>query len=84
MDFPTFQAELRRLGGAAHALAAIGAALRLYQTKQEADPAVQARLFAAVEAVLPAHSTGSIGAGFRCFGVCDLSDRGSDGSVPQC
>jgi hypothetical protein len=42
MDFPTFQAELRRLGGAAHALAAIGAALRLYQTKQEADPAVQA------------------------------------------
>jgi precorrin-6B methylase 2 len=53
MDFPTFQAELRRLGGAAHALAAIGAALRLYQTKQEADPAVQARLFAAVEAVLP-------------------------------
>lgn len=53
MDFPTFQAELRRLGGAAHALAAIGAALRLYQTKQKADPAVQARLFAAVEAVLP-------------------------------
>jgi precorrin-6B methylase 2 len=27
--------------------------LRLYQTKQEADPAVQARLLAAVEAVLP-------------------------------
>jgi len=40
MDFPTFQAELRRIGGAAHAFAAIGAALRLYRTKHEADPAV--------------------------------------------
>jgi hypothetical protein len=40
MDFPTFQAELRRIGGTVHAFAAIGAALRLYQAKQEADPAV--------------------------------------------
>src|SRR5262245_42686139 len=53
MDFPTFQTELRRIGGAVHAFAAIGAALRLYQAKQQADPAVQARLLAAVEAVLP-------------------------------
>jgi SAM-dependent methyltransferase len=53
MDFPTFQAELRRIGGAVHAFAAIGAALRLYQAKQQADPALQARLLAAVEAVLP-------------------------------
>ena len=53
MDFPTFQAELRRIGGTVHAFAAIGAALRLHQAKQQADPAVQARLLAAVEAVLP-------------------------------
>jgi hypothetical protein len=53
MDFQTFQAELRRIGGAVHSFAAIGAALRLYQAKQKADPAVEARLLAAVEAVLP-------------------------------
>src|SRR6516164_5243172 len=53
MDFPTFQAELRRIGGTVHAFAAIGAALRLHQSQQQADPAVQARLLAAVEAVLP-------------------------------
>ena len=53
MDFPTFQAELRRIGGTVHAFAAIGAALRLRQAKQLADPAVEARLLAAVEAVLP-------------------------------
>jgi SAM-dependent methyltransferase len=53
MDFPAFQAELRRIGGMVHALAAIGAVLRLHQAKQQADPAIQARLLAAVEAVLP-------------------------------
>src|SRR5262249_597339 len=53
MDFPTFQAELRRIGGTVHAFAAIGAALRLRQAKQHADPAVEAQLLAAVEAVLP-------------------------------
>ncbi|HEY1430499.1 MAG TPA: class I SAM-dependent methyltransferase [Stellaceae bacterium] len=53
MDFPTFQAELRRIGGTVHAFAAIGAALRLHQAKQQADPAVEAPLLAAVEAVLP-------------------------------
>jgi methylase of polypeptide subunit release factors len=53
MDFPTLHAELRRIGGTVHAFAAIGAALRLYQAKQQADPAVEARLLAAVEAVLP-------------------------------
>jgi len=53
MEFATVQAELRRIGGAGHAFAAIGAALRLHQAKQQADPAIQARLLAAVEAVLP-------------------------------
>ena len=53
MDSQTFQAELRRIAGAVHSFAAIGAALRLYQAKQQADPAVEARLLAAVEAVLP-------------------------------
>ena len=53
MDFPTFQAELRRIAGHVQAFAAIGAAVRLYQVKQQAHPAVQARLIAAVEAVLP-------------------------------
>jgi hypothetical protein len=53
MDFPTFQAELRRIGGTVQAFAAIGAALRLRQAKPQADPAIQARLLAAVEAVLP-------------------------------
>jgi precorrin-6B methylase 2 len=53
MDFPTFQAELRRIAGHVQTFAAIGAALRLHQAKQQADPAVQARLLAAVEAVLP-------------------------------
>jgi hypothetical protein len=52
MDFPTFQVELRQIGSTVHALAAIGAALRLYQANQQADPAIQARLLAAVEAVL--------------------------------
>src|SRR6516162_8167489 len=53
MDFPTLQAELRRIAGPVQAFAAIGAALRLHQAKKPADPAVQARLLAAVEAVLP-------------------------------
>ncbi len=53
MDFPTLQAELRRIGGTVQAFAAIGAALRLHQGKLQADPAIQARLLAAVEAVLP-------------------------------
>ena len=57
MDFPTFQAELRRLGGQVQALAVIGAMLRLHQTKQQAHPAVQARLLAALQAVRPAGST---------------------------
>jgi len=53
MDVPTFQAELRRIGGTVHVFAAIGAALRLCQKKQRTDPAVEARLLAVVEAVLP-------------------------------
>src|SRR5712691_2436376 len=53
MDFPTFQAELQRIAGHVQTFAAIGAALRLHQAKKEADPAVQARLLAAVEAALP-------------------------------
>jgi hypothetical protein len=53
MDFSTFQAELRRIGGSVQAFAAIAAALRLHQAKKQADPAVQARLLAAVDAVLP-------------------------------
>jgi methylase of polypeptide subunit release factors len=53
MDFQTLQAELRRLGGAAQALAAIGATLRLRQTDEQAHPAVEARLRAVVEALLP-------------------------------
>jgi hypothetical protein len=53
MDLPTFQTELRRIGGTVHAFAAVGAALRLHQAKQQTDPAVQARLLAVVEAVLP-------------------------------
>ena len=53
MDFPTLQAELRRIAGPVQAFAAIGAALRLHQAKKPAAPAVQARLLAAVEAVLP-------------------------------
>jgi hypothetical protein len=57
MDFPTFQAELRRIAGHVQAFAAIGAAARLYQVKQQAHPAVQARLIAAVEAVLPVART---------------------------
>jgi hypothetical protein len=35
------------------AFAAIGAALRQHHGEQQADPAVQSRLVAAVEAVLP-------------------------------
>ena len=53
MDFPTFQAELRRIAGHVQAFAAIGAAARLSQVKQHAHPVVEARLIAAVEAVLP-------------------------------
>jgi hypothetical protein len=53
MDFPTLQAELRRIGGSVQAFAAIGAALRLHQANQQVDAAVQARLLAVVEAVLP-------------------------------
>lgn len=53
MDFQTLQAELRRLGGAVQALAAIGAALRLRQANEQGHPAVQTRLLAAVEALLP-------------------------------
>jgi hypothetical protein len=53
MDFPTFQAELRRIAGHAQALAAIGAMLRLYKAKQQAHSAVQAQLLATVEAAPP-------------------------------
>jgi precorrin-6B methylase 2 len=53
MDFPTFQAELRRIAADVQTFAAIGAALRLQQAKKQTDPAVQARLLAAVEAALP-------------------------------
>ena len=57
MDFTTFQTELRRVAGTVQAFAAVGAALRLQhagrQAGRQADPAVQARLVAAVEAVLP-------------------------------
>ena len=53
MDFPGLQAELRRLGGAVEALAAIGAALRLRETGKDGHPAVQARLLEAVDALLP-------------------------------
>ena len=53
MDFRPFRPNCAGSGGAVHAFGAIGAALRLYQAKQQADPAVQARLLAAVEAVLP-------------------------------
>jgi precorrin-6B methylase 2 len=53
MDFPTFQTELRRIGGQVQALAVIGAMLRLHQTKQQAHPVVQAQLLAALQAVLP-------------------------------
>jgi len=53
MDFPTFQAELGRIAGHVQTFAAIGAALRLHQAKRQADPDVQARLLAAVEAALP-------------------------------
>ena len=49
----SYSAELRRIGATVHAFAAIGAALRLHQAKQQADPAIQSRLLAAVEAVLP-------------------------------
>jgi precorrin-6B methylase 2 len=52
MDFSSFQAELRRIGGTVQAFAAIGAALRLRHANQQADPAVQAWLVAAVEATL--------------------------------
>ena len=38
MDFSTFQAELRRIGGSVQAFAAIAAALRLHQAKKQADP----------------------------------------------
>jgi precorrin-6B methylase 2 len=53
MDFSSFQAELRRIGSQAQALAVIGAVLRLRRTKQQAHPAVQAELLAALQAVLP-------------------------------
>jgi precorrin-6B methylase 2 len=53
MDFPSFQTELRRMGGQVQALAVIGAMLRLHQTERQAHPAVQAQLAAAVQAVLP-------------------------------
>jgi hypothetical protein len=83
MDFPTFQTELRRIGGAVHAFAAIGAALRLYQAKQQADPAVQARLLAAVEAVLRRTRRAQFAADFRCSGVRDLPDRRGDRPIPH-
>src|SRR5208282_3981114 len=51
--FSNLQAELRRIAGHVQTFAAVGAALRLHQAKQQADPAVQAQLLAAVEAVLP-------------------------------
>ena len=53
MDFTTFQTELRRVAGTVQAFAAVGAALRLQHAGRQADPAVQARLVAAVEAVMP-------------------------------
>ena len=53
MDFPTFEAELRRIGEIVQLFAAIGAALRLHQSQKQADPAIQSPLLAAFEAVLP-------------------------------
>jgi precorrin-6B methylase 2 len=53
MDFPSLQAELRRIASQVQALAAIGAALRLRQQSKEADPAVQTRLAAVMEAAIP-------------------------------
>ena len=53
MDFPGLQAELRRLGETVHALAAIGAALRLRQAREAGHPAVQPRLDAVVDALIP-------------------------------
>jgi SAM-dependent methyltransferase len=53
MDFQTFQAELRRIAAHVQSFAAIGAELRLRQAETKVDPAVQARLFAVVEAALP-------------------------------
>jgi precorrin-6B methylase 2 len=53
MDFQTLQSELRHLSGAVRALGAVGAALRLRQSNEQAHPAVHARLTAALNALLP-------------------------------
>ncbi len=58
MDFHTFQAELRRIASHVQAFAVIGPALRLHETKKQADPDVEARLLAAVEAALPGELDG--------------------------
>jgi len=52
MDFQTLQAELRRLGGAVQASAAIGATLRLRQANAQGHPAVQTQLLDAMDALL--------------------------------
>jgi 2-polyprenyl-3-methyl-5-hydroxy-6-metoxy-1,4-benzoquinol methylase len=53
MDGPTFDAELRRLAGAATALAAIGALLRMREEGGEYDPRVEQALTRVAEAALP-------------------------------
>jgi precorrin-6B methylase 2 len=50
---PTLQAELSRLSSAVRAFSTIGAALRLRNAGTQAHPAVEARLNAAIEALLP-------------------------------
>jgi len=45
--------QLRRIASQVQTLAAIGAALRLRQQSKEADPAVQTRLAAVMEAAIP-------------------------------
>lgn len=53
MEFHALLAEIRRLATTTQALAGIGAALRLRQDCEQADPAVQVSLDAFVEATVP-------------------------------
>lgn len=53
MESQAFQAELQRLADAVRGLGAIGAALRLLQTKTKAHPDVDVRLADVVAALLP-------------------------------
>jgi 2-polyprenyl-3-methyl-5-hydroxy-6-metoxy-1,4-benzoquinol methylase len=53
IDEPAFDAELRRLSGAATSLAAIGALLRMRDEGGEYDPQVQQALTRVAEAALP-------------------------------